>query len=151
MPVSTQIDATLVLTLDDGGDGGPVAIECQVINASYTPAAPGESTPTPTACGDTVSEPGDPSNGSITGEVFKDTSATGVTRLLAAAAVAGTEMDYVYTEADEAGYEMSWSGKCTVPQFGIDFAPSKTGRHELSLTVSTSILAAAAAAAPPAA
>ena len=138
MPAVTQTDATLVLTLDS------TAVECQVINASYTPAAPGESTPIPVACGDTVSEPGDPANGSISGEVFKDTSATGVTRLLANAAVAGTEMDYVYTESDGAGGGMSWSGKATVPQFGIDFAPSKLGRHELSLTLTTSVLAAPA-------
>ena len=138
MPVSTQKDATLVLTLDG------TAIECQVVNAAYTMAAPGESTPVPVACGDTVSEPGDPSNGSISGEVFKDTSASGVTRLLAEAALTGAEIAYVYTEKDEAGYEMSWSGTCTVPQFGIDFAPSKTGRHPLNLVVSTSALAAAA-------
>ena len=138
MPTNTQTDATLVLTLDG------TAVECQVINASYTMAAPGESTPVPTACGDTVSEPGDPSNGSISGEVFKDTSATGITRLLAEAALTGVEVAYVYTEADEAGYEMSWSGTCTVPQFGIDFAPSKLGRHQLELNVTTSVLADAA-------
>lgn len=134
MPVSTQIDATLVLTLDG------TAIECQVINASYTPAAPAESTAVPTACGDTVSEPGDPSNGSITGEVFKDTSANGVTRLLAQAAVSGAELAYVYTESDGTN-TMSWSGTATVPQFAIDFTPSKTGRHELSLALTTSVLA----------
>jgi len=137
MPVSTQTDATLVLTLDG------TAIECQVIDASFTPAAPAGSTPIPVACGDTVSEPGDPSNGSISGTVFKDTSATGVTRLLAAAAVAGTEMAYVYTESDGTN-PLSWSGTCTVPQFGIDFAPSKLGRHQLELTLTTSVLAPAA-------
>ena len=136
MPVKTQIDATLVLTL------GGTAIECQVVDASFTPAAPGEATPVPTGCGDTVSEPGDPQNGSITGTVFKDTSATGVTRILAEAAVAGAELAYVYTESDGTN-EMSWSGQATVPQFGIDFAPSKTGRHELSLSLTTSVLAPA--------
>lgn len=141
MPVNTQVDATLVLTLDPGT--GPISVECQVINASYTPAAPGQATPVPVACGDTVSEPGDPSTGTISGEVFKDTSAAGVTRLLAEAAIAGAEMDYVYTEEDSDGYAMSWSGKCTVPQFAIDFAPSKTGRHSLELSLTTSVLAAA--------
>lgn len=137
MPVSTQKDAVLVLSLD-GTD-----YACQVVNASYQMAAPGEATPVPVACGDTVSEPGDPATGSISGEVFKDTSATGITRVLAAAAVAGTELDYVYTEEDAAGYEMSWSGTCTVPAFAIDFAPDKFGRHALALSVSTSVLAAA--------
>ena len=140
MPVKTQVDATLILTLDTGS--GAVAVECQVINAAFTPAAPGESTPIPIACGDTVSEPSDPQNGSITGEVFKDWSADGITRLLAEAAVAGAEMDYVYTEnSGIAGDEASWSGKATVPQFGIDFAPSKLGRHEMNLSLTTSVLA----------
>lgn len=143
MPVSTQKDAMLVLTLDDGQGGGPVDYACQVVNASYTMAAPGEATPIPVACGDVVSEPGDPQTGSISGEVFKDTSATGITRALAEAATSGSEFDYVYTEQDEGGYEMSWSGKCTVPQFGIDFAPDKFGRHPLNLSVTTSVLAAA--------
>lgn len=138
MAVSTQRDALLTLTLDS------TSVECQVIDASYTPAAPGDSTPVPVACGDTVSEPGDPSNGSIRGTVFKDTSTTGVTRLLAEAAVAGASMTYAYAEEDESGYAMSWTGTCTVPQFAIDFSPSKTGRHSLDLTVSTSVLAPAA-------
>ena len=138
MPVNTQIDATLVLTLDDGG--GAVAYECQVIDAEFTPAAPGDSTPIPIACGDTYGEPGDPQNGSITGEVFKDTSATGITRALAEAMTAGTSFDYVYTESDGTN-TMSWSGKATVPQTGFPFAPSKTGRHPLNLTLTTSVLA----------
>lgn len=140
--MATQTDATLILTLDSGS--GPVSVECQVINARYTMAAPGDSTPVPTACGDTVSEPGDPVNGSITGEVFKDTSASGITRLLSQAALTGATLDYTYTEQDEAGYQLSWSGEATVPQFGIDFTPSKLGRHELNVNVTTSVLADAA-------
>lgn len=135
MPVSTQKDAALVLTI------GSTSVECQVINASYTMAAPGESTVVPVACGDTVTEPGEPQNGSISGEVFKDTSPTGITRVLAAAALTGEELAYVYTEEDEDGYEMSWSGVCTVPAFGIDFTPDRMGRHTLQLNVSTSVLA----------
>lgn len=139
MPVKTQTDATLKLSLDKGS--GPVLVECQVINAAFTMAAPGESSPIPVACGDTVSEPGDAQNGTITGEVFKDTSATGITRLLAEAALAGAEMDYEYVENDGTAEEFAWSGKCTVPPFGIDFTPSKTGRHALALTLTTSVLA----------
>lgn len=137
MPVSTQKDAMLVLSLD-GTD-----YACQVIDAAYQMAAPGEATPVPVACGDTVSEPGDPAVGSISGNVFKDTSANGITRALAQAAVDGTEFDYVYTESDADGYAMSWSGKCTVPAFAINFTPDKFGRHPLNLSVTTSVLAAA--------
>ena len=142
MPANTQTDATLVLTIDPGT--GPISVECQVVNASYTMASPGESSPIPVACGDTVSEPGDQANGQITGEVFKDTGAQGITRVLAQAALSGAEMDYEYIEKDEQGYEMSWSGVCTAPAFAIDFAPSKLGRHSLTLNVTTSVLADAA-------
>lgn len=138
MPANTQTDSILVLTID-GTD-----YSCQVIDASFTMAAPGESTPIPVACGDTVSEPGDARNGSLTGSVLKDTSATGITRALAILAGSGAEVDYVYTEKDEADYEMSWSGKATVPAFAIDFAPSKMGRHNINLVLTTSVLAAAA-------
>ena len=138
MPSNVAKDATLVLSLD-GTD-----YACQVVNASYQMAAPGDSTPVPVACGDTVSEPGDPSNGSISGEVYKDLGATGITRVLATLALSGAEADYVYTETDGNGADMSWTGKCTVPAFAIDFAPDKFGRHSLSLNVTTSVLAPAA-------
>ena len=136
MPTNVAKDATLVLSID-GTD-----YACQVVNASYTPAAPGDSTPIPVACGDVVSEPGDPSNGAISGEVYKDLGATGITRVLAGMATSGAEADYVYTETDSNGETMSWSGQCTVPAFPIDFAPDKYGRHTLDLNVSTSVLAA---------
>lgn len=135
MATNVAKDATLVLSL------GGTDYACQVINASYQMAAPGDSTPVPVACGDTVSEPGDPSNGAITGEVYKDVSATGITRVLAVAAQSGAEVAYVYTETDGNGAEMSWSGQATVPAFAIDFAPDKYGRHSLSLNVTTSVLA----------
>lgn len=138
MPVSTQKDATLVLTID-GTD-----YACQVVNASYQMAAPGGATIVPVACGDTVAEPGDPAQGSISGEVYKDTSASGITRALATLALSGDTVQYVYTESDAGGYEMSWSGDCTVPAFAINFAPDKFGRHPLNLSVATSVLAAAA-------
>ena len=138
MPSNVAKDATLVLSLD-GTD-----YACQVVNASYQMAAPGDSTPVPVACGETVSEPGDPQNGSISGEVYKDVGASGITRVLATLALSGGEADYIYTETDGNGETMSWTGKATVPAFAIDFNPDKYGRHTLSLNVSTSVLAPAA-------
>lgn len=136
MPTNVAKDATLVLSID-GTD-----YACQVVDASYTMAAPGDSTPVAVACGDTVSEPGDPSNGSISGSVFKDTGTTGITRALATLALSGAEVPYIYTENDGTN-DLSWSGVATVPAFGIDFAPDKYGRHSLALNVTTSILAPA--------
>lgn len=135
MPTNASKDATLVFTID------ATDYACQVIDASYTMAAPAESTPIPVACGGTVSEPGDPSNGSISGSVYKDTTTTGITRALAELAVSGAEVAYVYTETDGNGQEMSWSGNATVPAFAIDFAPDKYGRHTLDVNVTTSVLA----------
>lgn len=135
MPAAVSKDATLLLTVD-GQD-----YSCQVIDASYTPAAPAESTIIPTACGDTVAEPGDPQNGSITGTVFKDNA--GMTRALATLVLSGAEAAYVYTDTDGNGAALSWSGTCTVPAFGIDFQPDKLGRHPLELSVITSVLAPA--------
>lgn len=135
MPTNVATDATLVLSLD-GTD-----YACQITEASFTPAAPSEATPIPVACGDTVSEPGDPSTGSVSGSVYKDLGATGITRVLATMATTGAEAAYVYTETDGNGEVMSWSGQCTVPAFGIDFNPSKYGKHPLNLSLTTSVLA----------
>lgn len=136
MPTNVATDASLVLSLD-GTD-----YACQITDASFQMAAPGEATPVPVACGETVSEPGDPATGSISGNVFKDLGANGITRVLATMATTGAEADYIYTETDGNGEVMSWSGKATVPAFGIDFQPSKYGKHPINLSLTTSVLAA---------
>lgn len=143
MPVHTQLDAVLELTLDNGVD--PILdASCQVINAEFTQPSQGEPTLTPVACGgDPVAEVGDPVNGSLSGEVFKDASATGITRLLAkAVATTGTVFDYVYTENEGTPNELKFSGKCTVGAFGIPFTPDKFGRHPIALTIVSADLAA---------
>lgn len=139
MPVHTQTDTTLDLSFTIGGN--QVAAGCQVITGSITPAAPGRSTPVPTACGDVVSEKGDPQTGTITVDAFKDTGATGLTRVLLQAAIAGTDGTYSWTETDENGVATVISGQCTVPAPTIDFNPAKLGRHGFTLELTTSVLA----------
>jgi hypothetical protein len=132
MPVVTQKDAVLSLTLDG------TEIACQVIDGSLEWPGKGEPTTIPVACGgDPVSEPGSPTNGSISGEVFKDTSDGGVTRMLIQALEADTEMTYIWTENDGTPEEMTVTGKCRVNGHTQTFSPDKLGRHPLALSVST--------------
>lgn len=142
MPTSTQTDATLKITLTEG-IAAPVEFGCQIIGAEFTQPAAGEGEVVPTACGDTVVEPGDVQPGSLTGEVYKDTSESGITRALAAAVQAGTVFDYTYTENEGTATELQFTGKATVRPFGVSFTPNKYGRHPLELSIATATLAPA--------
>jgi hypothetical protein len=134
MPPTTQTDALLTLTLD-GTD-----YACQIIDAEFTFPGKGTAQVVPVACGDTVSEPGDPVPGSISGNVLKDTGPDGITRALIEALTTDAEMDYVWTEgADDAAGRMVVTGKCRVAGHVQTFAPDKMGRHALDLTVSTAV------------
>jgi hypothetical protein len=134
MPAVTQTDATLVLSLD-GTD-----YACQVIDAEFTYPGKGTAQTIPVACGDVVSEPGDPQPGSITGNVLKDTGADGITRALIQALESDSEFDYVWTEgADDDAARISIAGRCRVAGHVQTFAPDKMGRHALDLTVSTAV------------
>lgn len=143
MATVTQKDAVLKISLNDGVN--PVLeFACQVQDAEFTQPSQGEGDTVPVACGgDPVKTPADSqTDGSITGTVFKDTSATGITRLLAKAVAApGTTFDYEYTENEGTDEEFKFTGKATAPAFGIPFQPSQFGTHPLSLTVITATLA----------
>lgn len=138
MAATVQTDATLTLTLD-GTD-----VSAQVINASFQPSVKGAPEIVPVADGTTVAVPGDLQAGSISGEVFKDFSATGISRLLMEAAAGASPLPFVYTENPGAvdGSLAAWTGTCYVSPTGVDFAPTKVGRHALNLTVTDSALAA---------
>jgi len=137
MPAVTQVDKVLRLTLDG------VDYACQVIDGALEFPNQGTADTVAVACGDKVAEPGDPQPGSITGTVFKDTSAAGITRALAAALTASSELSYVWTE--NAGTAQEWivTGKCRVNGLTVDFTPDKYGRHPLDLSVSTAVVSAA--------
>jgi hypothetical protein len=122
-------DAALSLSID----GAEYA--CQVINAEFIPPSSGTGTTVRTACGGTVKEPGDPADGTISGEVFKDLSEGGITRALIEARE--STVPYVYRETDAAGVSLTWTGDLFVPVFGVPFTPDKYGRHPLSLQVLT--------------
>lgn len=137
MAAHTQKDAVLSLTL------AGTEYAAQVVNGSLTLPGPGSPTVTPVADGSgKVSEPGDPENGSISGEVFKDTTAAGITRALAAARISGAVLAYVWTEGAGTAEEFSVSGDCTVGSAQSDFTPDKFGRHPIDLALTTAALAA---------
>lgn len=132
--MTTQKDAELSLTLD----GEEYA--CQVIDGTLSWPSRGEPTTTPVACGDKVTEPGTITNGSISGTVFKDHSATGITRALITALEADADMAFVWTEnANGAtGEILTVTGTCRVASHEQVFTPDTLGRHPLALTVTDS-------------
>ena len=138
MPTVTQQNNTLTLTLD------ATEINCQVIDLSFSPVGRSAGTPVEVACGPgaVVTEPGSPANGSLTGNVFADSTATGVTRLLAEAQATNAVIAYALTFwSDIAGSEMEWSGNARVNTLTVDWAKPGYGKHPIDLAVETSTLA----------
>jgi hypothetical protein len=137
IPATTQTDATLVLKIGTSNYGA------QVINAEFTPPWAGDGDTVITADGSVVKEPAaQQEDGKITGEVYKATGTTGITRVLMQNI--GQTLAYEYTEnAGVAGKEMKFTGNCVVRPPSVGFNPNKYGRHGLELTVLTATLAAA--------
>lgn len=143
MPTKTQTDATLKLMLNKAS-GQAVDYACQLSAASFTQPGPGTVETIKVACGGDpiVQTGGQTTPGAITGTVFKDFSAGGVSTLLAQAVeesvTAGTvDLTYTYTENEGTEHEVSWTGKCTVDPFEITFTPGELGTHDLNLPVLT--------------
>lgn len=131
MPTHTQKDDTLILKL------GTVDYAAQVIDAQFDPPGYSEPTTTPVASDlSKVSEPGEPENGSLSGNVFKDNTTAGFTRALVVARVAGTKLVYTYTD-NNATDAISYTGDCYVQSVPQDFQPDKLGRHAFTLTIIT--------------
>lgn len=133
MPATTQRDRELSLTVD----GEEYA--CQVIDGSLSWPSRAEPTLTPVACGDTVTEPGTLSNGTITGTVYKDHTASGITRALITALEADAELPFIWREnvGDPAGTILVVTGVARVSSHEQVFTPDTLGRHPLALTVTS--------------
>ena len=143
MAVNTQPNVSLVVSLD-GTD-----YACQVIDASFKPPGVGASTVTETACpSGVVAEPGGIEAGALTGNVFSDSLATGITYVLAQSYETQGEFDYIVTFWPELGptKAMQYTGKAKVASFTLDFAKPGIGKHALDLELSTAVLARPAAA-----
>jgi hypothetical protein len=105
-----------------------------VIDATLSLPARAEATLVPVACGSVVSEPGDPQNGSLSGNVYKDLTATGITRLLIEALTADAVLNYSWAETG-----MTITGTARVAGHDQTFTPDKYGRHPLNITIATAV------------
>lgn len=126
MTTNATKDGTLTLTLDSED------VACQIIDATFTFPARAEATLVPVACGDTVSELGDPQNGALTGTVYKDLSANGITRILIEALTADAILAYSWEETG-----LTVTGNARVAGHDQTFTPDKYGRHPLQITIIT--------------
>jgi hypothetical protein len=138
MPVNTLQNIALSLTLDG------TEHNCQVIDVTLDlpGVAPGEAVET--ACPDgKVSEPGSPSNGSLSGTVYADPSDTGLTWILGQAYKAGSEIAYTITYwADQDNtVAIIFSGQCKVASFSLPFSKPNLAKHPLDLTLITADMA----------
>ena len=138
MPSHTQIDKVLTLTLPAGLCGNPADIACQLPSSAYQVSTPADITTTAVACGGdpVVEASAERTPGQITFEAFKDTTPTGITTLMMLAAHYGAPVDFVYTE-NPSDASISWTakGKATFDASSVDFTPSQTGRHSVTMQV----------------
>lgn len=138
---TTVLANHLRLSLDPAGTDPLAWVECQVVGLQFTPPAQGEPQLVFTACPNTtVDEPGDPVNGALTGEVFADYAAGGVSRLLI------QQLDQVVTfdlwlNVDEPGggttQVVHYTGTARVRPVTINWVPRKNQRHNIDLAVLT--------------
>ena len=136
MAVNTQSNNSLSLTLEG------TQVNCQVIDLKFKPPLSGEAKLTRTACPDgIVAEPGEPQPGQLTGTVYTDTTATGLTTILLDAAEADTEVDYVLTLWNDLGNTIAWTwtGTATVSDLELTFEKPGKAKHNLSLALATAV------------
>ena len=137
MPTTTieQIELSLVL---DGTE-----YQCQIIDATLTLVGRSAGDTVEVACPDgAVNEPGEHTDGSLTGTVFTDTTATGISWALMQAQQAGATMSYVLTWfADQDNtIAFTYTGDCKVDEFSIDWAKPGYSKHPISLVLVTGTL-----------
>lgn len=135
MPAFAKPDAVVTITVDS------VDISCQLIDGELTPDDTGDPTLVPVACGETVSEPGDPSPGELTGTIFEDFQAAGFTRALWENR--DTEAPFTLVKNPGEPHEASFTGTVTLKAPTVAVQPTKLARNTISLPVSTVTLAAA--------
>lgn len=136
MPVHTAVDAIVTVTID-GQD-----LSCQLIGAELTPDDTGDGTIVQVACGDKYSEPGDPSPGRLSGDIFEDFRAAGFTRML----WENRDAQAAFTLVKNPGTpdEASFTGQLIVKAPVVAVTPGKVARNRIELPVVTVALAAAA-------
>jgi len=124
--------------------GAPLVFSCQVIDAQLTLPGTPPGDVVQTACPDgVVSEPGTRTNGAMTGTVFVDPTATGITWALATTFQAGTEYEYrivYYADLDET-FAIEFTGRAKTNSFTLPFAKPGNARQPLDLALITADMA----------
>lgn len=143
MPVSTI--ANISLEFEITFEGAPITFECQVITADLSLPGPAQSgSATETACPDgKVSEPGQAQNGSITGEIFVDSTDAGITWALATLFQADTEFPYsiTYWANEPSTVAITFSGNAKVNSFTLPFSKPGYAKQPLDLALVTAVMA----------
>ena len=132
MPTNTTEQVELSLVLDSQ------EYQCQVINLSLTLAGTSTGDTVEVACPDgVVVEPGDHEDGSLSGEVFADTTDQGITWVLMQAMSAAATMDYTLTwfSNETADVAFTVTGQAQVGTFQMDWSKPGYGRHPIDLTL----------------
>jgi hypothetical protein len=135
--VHTQTHTALKLTI------GGRTFECQIINAVFKRPGTGAGTTVYTACPDgVVKEPGEPVDGSLTGEAFVDTTDEGLWWALDEAYAAQTTVQYSVTffpDSAAEGVTFTGDAKVTAPP-ELGFAGRTTiARHPVDLALLTAV------------
>jgi hypothetical protein len=108
----------------------------------------GTGTTVETACPDgRVVEPGAAEPGALTGNVYADSTDTGITWALAHLKQSGATFAYTATWwADQGATKaMEFSGEATVASFQLDFTKPGYGKHPVDLSLITATIARPAA------
>ena len=136
--MSVNVTKNIALELTVTIDAAPVTFECQALDCSLSlpGSQPGESVET--ACPDgIVSEPGTTTNGALTGTVFTDTTATGISWALMNAYMAGDEFTYSFTWFSDQPNTTAvlFTGTGKVNSFQLDWTKPGNAKHPLDLAL----------------
>jgi hypothetical protein len=138
MPTNTTVNQAITFDVDG------TATECQTIDVSFSPSGVTPGATVEVACpGGKVSEPGSTEDGSITGNLFIDPTATGITWLLAEKFQTGEEFPVVLTFYSDLGptHAMQWTCVCKVRSFTQPFEKPGYAKQPIDLAVISQTLA----------
>jgi hypothetical protein len=134
MSVNTQNNHELKVTF------GGKTFECQIIDLDFKRPGRARGSIVRTACPDgVVSEPGEITEGSLTGNAYTDTTDSGLWWLLDEAYESETQVDYVLTFFPDLGATkaVEFTGKAYVTESGLGFTNPAVSKHPIALTVVT--------------
>jgi hypothetical protein len=134
MAVTAQHNNELVVQFDGK------TFQCQVIDLEFKRPGLGAGTTVYTACPDgVVNEPGAPTDGTLTGTAYTDTTDTGLWWLLDDAYEADAEISYELTFFPDLGATtaVKFTGRAKAVDSGLGFTKPSVSKHPVNLTIIT--------------